>query len=201
MNMQGFGVCTLTKEEIEERKLQMAMSVAPAWPVVAESVQAFTWAYGAREMIAERKRVREIEKLRVQVEKPFDSETVWGVPMSFQESFIDSHEARLTFMEKVKAYSETLWRRKVVQKTLDKFPFTSHGSGARAMLEWCETVKGPQNMAKAMLCTLMDRLLEMQALGEELRPETLALARRCSSHEELDRSMLWMQEAPESERG
>jgi hypothetical protein len=196
--MDGFGVCMLTTEEIEERKLQMAMSVAPAWPVVAESVQPFTFPYGARELLAERKRVREIENLRVKVEKPFDCnnvQSIWGVPMSFQESFIDSHEARLRFMDKAELYRETLWRRDVVKRTLDRFPL-KNGTADRAMLEWCETIKNSHNTAKAIFPGIMERLLEMQALCEELKPETLELARRCSSQEELYRSMIMMQEAP-----
>jgi hypothetical protein len=201
MNIEAFGVCMLTAEEIEERKLQMAMSVAPAWPVAAESVQPFTWAYGARELLAERKRVREIENLRLKVENPFDCNNgLWGVPMFFQESFMDSHEARLRFMDNVQLYMETLWRRDVVRKTLDRFPF-KNGTTDRVMLEWCETIKNSQKTAKSMFPGIMEKVLEMQALCEELKPETLALARRCSSHEELDRSMLWMQEAPERERG
>ena len=191
MNMEGFGMCMLTAEEIEERKLQMAMSVAPAWPVVAEIFHCFTWAYGARELLAERKRVREIETLRMKVEKPLDVDG-WGVPMGFQESFIDSPEARRTFMDKVQLYRETLWRRDVVKKSLDRFPFKK-GTTDMAMREWCATIKNSYTIATLAFPGIMERLLEMQALCEELKPETLALARRCSSHEELEHSMLWAQ--------
>jgi hypothetical protein len=189
--MEGFGMCMLTAEEIEERKLQMAMSVAPAWPVVAESGQPFTWAYGARELLAERKRVWEIETLRMKVEKPINVDH-WGVPIGFQESFIDSHEARRTFMDKVQLYKETLWRRNVVKKSLDRFPF-KNGTTDRAMLEWCATIKNSHTVATAVFPVILQSLLELQALCEELKPETLALARRCSSHEELEHSMLWAQ--------
>ena len=42
-----------------------------------------------------------------------------------------------------------------------------------------------------------NRLLEMQALCAELKPETLALVKLCSSPEEIENSMIWSLE-PES---
>ena len=45
-------------------------------------------------------------------------------------------------------------------------------------------------IAQSAMAQHLERLLLMQALCEELKPETRELATRCASFEELDRSML-----------
>ena len=52
---------------------------------------------------------------------------------------------------------------------------------------------------QGFLAQTNNNLLEMQALCSELKPETLVLVKHCSSHEELDHSMMMMNSEPKVE--
>jgi hypothetical protein len=196
--MSGF---YLTEEE-REAKLQLALALAPAWPAETR-VQPFTWPYGPRELIAERKKVCEIMALRAQVEKPVDwnrNPTKTGYPLSFQDAFVEDDDIRIYLMLEIKNFRD--WRREVVKERLDSFPVGPNGTAerkAKREFEYCEAMKQVYGWTNGFLAQTYDKLLEMQALCSELKPETLALVKRCSSHEELDRSMLMMNAEPKAE--
>jgi hypothetical protein len=196
--MNGF-VLTATDREA---KLQLALALAPAWPAEPR-VQPFTWPYGPRELIAERKKVCEIMALRAQVEKPLDwnrNPTITGYPLSFQHAFVEDDNDRVWLMDEIKDFRD--WRREVVKERLDSFPVGPNGTAerkAKRELEYCEAMKQVYGWTKGFLAQTNDKLLEMQALCSELKPETLALVKRCSSHEELDCSMLMMNAEPKAE--
>ena len=195
----GFGGPPLTEAEMECR-LQTALDLAPAWPVVR--VHAFTWTHGPGELIAERKRVCAIMELWAKVEKPF-KETGFGVgghivaiviPVSFQEAFVEDDEARKALMHRINSFRD--WRAQVVWSLLASFPVGPSGTTERKFrreTEWCEQMTVWYKIIQALLRATWNNLLEMQALCAQLKPETLALARRCASHVEMDQSMVWMQ--------
>ena len=56
--MSLFRMSPLTEEETQ-LKLKIAMSLAPPWSEEG-GVQPFTWSYGPRELIVERKKLAEI---------------------------------------------------------------------------------------------------------------------------------------------
>ena len=194
--MNTFGVSPLTEEEMQ-CKLQMAMRLAPPWPVVA--VQPFTWPHGPRELIAERDRVAKIMALRAKVEKPVDhngSPTKTGYPMSFQDAFMQDNTTREWMMLEIEDFRD--WRSLIVKELLHTFPVGPSGTAeirARRERDWCVSMNFQFNFAEAVLQQTRNILLEMQALCSELKPETLELVKRCSSHAELDRSMLLTKEA------
>lgn len=194
--MNGVGVSPLSEDEMQ-CKLQMALHLAPAWPVVA--VQPFTWPYGPRELIAERKRILEIMALRVKVEKPVDwngNPTMTGYPMSFQDAFMQDQHAREWMMEEIENFRD--WRSLTVKQHLHTFPVGPSGTAelrAKRHADWGASMSVAYGWTEAFLQQTRNNLLEMQALCSELKPETLALVRRCSSHAELDRSMLLTKEA------
>ena len=197
--MNGVGVSPLTEEEMQ-CKLQMTMRLAPVWPVVA--VQPFTCSYGTSELIAERKRILEIMALRVKVEKPVDwngNPTMTGYPMSFQDAFIQDQHAREWMMEEIENFRD--WRSLTVKQHLHTFPVGPSGTAelrAKRQADWCASMNVYYGWTQRFLNQTNDNLLEMHALCAELKPETLTLVKRCSSYEELDRSMLMMNPEPKT---
>ena len=79
---------------------------------------------------------------------------------------------------------------------LDGFPNTGPGSFQSeahfdaAVTKWAAGVAPCYKVAQSTMEQHVERLLLMQALCEELKPETRELVSRCVSFEELDRSML-----------
>jgi len=184
-----------------ELKLQMAMKLAPAWPAET-GVQPFTWPYGPRELIAERKRVAEIMTLRVKVEKPVDwngHPTITGYPLTFHDAFVPDDDTRTWLMKDINSRD---WRSLVVEERLNTFPVGPHGTAerrAKRESDWSASMNLYYGWIKGFLGQTSNNLLEMQALCSELKPETLALVKRCSSYEELDRSMMMMKQEPTAE--
>jgi hypothetical protein len=185
-----------------ELKLQMAMKLAPAWPDET-GVQPFTWPYGPRELIAERKKVCEIMVLRAKVEKPVDhggNPTKTGYPLSFQDAFVPNDNTRTSLMLEINSFQD--WRSLVVKQRLDTFPVGPSGTAerrAKRESDWCAEMNVYYGWIKGFLGQTSNNLLEMQALCSELKPETLALVKRCSNYEELDRSMMMMKPHPTAE--
>ena len=85
------------------------------------------------------------------------------------------------------------WREVLVKEHLDKFPDGPSGTAERKAqreLQYCDVMKLYYGWIEGFLRQTNNNLLEMEALCSELRPETLALVKRCRNYEELDRSML-----------
>jgi hypothetical protein len=157
------------------------------------------WAHGARELLAERKRVDAIMAHATKLAQPTDLKDFCGVTLALHEAFVDSHEARLRLFCRIKMHAQTHWGRDVVRLHLEGFPFGPHAATDWVQREtaWRETVSEyQQSLVLGQVTSIMPRLLEMQALCEELKPETLELVRRCGSREELERSMLMLRPAP-----
>jgi sucrose-6-phosphatase len=203
-------------------------------PTCDNSVQSYCWNHGARELIAERKRVAEILALRVQAKRgPWHVERqgigYLGISMSFQEAFIDSDTERITLMDRVHTYFNAQWKRDVIsfqqlpETCGDKFPEASD-QDMRIQTELCgrHWPEADQDMqianyrdmrienwrkqilmrykdAEGHLTTILEKLVVLQALCEELKPETRDLIKRCSSPEQLDMSMLTMKKSPTQE--
>ena len=174
--------------------MQMAMKIAPAWPDET-AVQPFMWPYGPRELIGERKKVADIMTLRVKVEKPLDFHghpTITGYPLSFHDAFVPDDDTRAWLIKDINSRD---WRSLVVEERLNTFPVGPHGTAerrAKRESDWCASMNMCYSLVKGCLGQTSNNLLEMQALCSELKPETLALVKRCSSYEELDRSMMMM---------
>ena len=217
-----------------------AIDIAP-WsekllPSCDNSVQSYCWNQGARELIAERKRVAEILALRVQAKRGPESMLnqnqrverqgigYLGISMSFQEAFIDSDAKRITLMDRAHTYFNAQWKRDVIsfqqlpQTFGDKFPEASDrdmnphnwkeadrymrvANHRNMRIEnWRKQILMHYEEAKGHLTTILENLVVMQALYEELKPETRDLIKRCSSPEQLDKSMLTMKKSPTQER-
>jgi hypothetical protein len=195
------------KERERQFRLQLAMQVAPPWPVREDSVVPFAWPFTARDLIAERKRVCEILALRATVEnvRIGDSNAfILGVPVSFHEAFVCSHGQRLMLTKRVHKHYDTYWKPAIVSMYLESFPdtapkrFGNEAALEKAMSNWSAGVASYYGMGASLMTRHIEALLQMQALSEELTPETRELVTRCSSFEQLDRSMLAMESMQEA---
>jgi hypothetical protein len=196
------------QENERQFKLRLAMLAVPAWPAREESVQLFAWAYGARALIAERNRVGEIRALwvamgnndmpdRTPSNEAYQAQFAWMCfPLSFHEAFVASDEQRALLMHRLHTLYDLHWHGPVVAMHLEGFPNTCPGSFRNeahfdaAVTKWAAGVAPYYKIAQSTLEQHLERLLLMQALFEELKPETRELVARCVSFEELDRSML-----------
>ena len=155
-----------------------SMSTSDDWPVKPMSTEyvQFPWPYGARELMTERAKVQKVLQFSGQMNYGWfpggHYEPVFKFPMSFHEGFVRSDAQRITLMDRVRTHYNFNWKRDVSQSPHARTP--SEGST-------------PYDRQYAKL---IDILLELQALTEELKPETLALIASCTSAQELQQAML-----------
>lgn len=201
--------------ENQERERQftynMAFQAAPPWPVREGSVVHFAWPHKASVLIHQRHLVREIMDLRAKVENNFpgvrgssqesfqNSFKGLGVHISFQEAFVSSHEQRVSLIDRVHEHydNDTHWQRYILDILVKSFPQTAPGGYFHtlemAVANWKTTVTQHYTIAQSTMSNHIEAILQMQALCEDLKPETRELVSRCSSFEQLDRSMLMTQ--------
>ena len=140
--------------------------------------------------------------LRVKVENPVDwngKPTKTGYPLSFKDAFVEDDDARVWLMLEIQNFRD--WRCEIVKEHLHIFPVGPSGTvnlRAKRQGDWCAQMNVCYGWTQRFLNQTNDNLLEMHALCAELKPETLALVKRCSSYEELDRSMLMMNPEPKA---
>ena len=187
-----------------------AMDSAPEWiekplPRSDDRVQCYCWNHGARELIAERTRVAEILALHAKAKRgPWHREDLkrqgigyLGIPMSFQEAFIDSDAKRITLVDRVHTYFNSRWKRDVISFQQEssyhhtRFPDASDRDSDARIEAWRREILMRYEEVEGHFTMLLENLVLMQALYEELKPETRDLINRCTSHEQLDKSMLF----------
>jgi hypothetical protein len=179
-------------DEVERNfKLMVAMD-SVEWPEKIlptrdDGIQAFSWNYGARELVAEMKRVSQILVLRAKLEKPCDRKDYLSFPMSLQEAFIDSDAKRIELIDRLHIYFNSNWKRDVVSTILERSQQGTKG--------WTEAIQASYKHAVSIFVMNHENLLLMQALHEELKPETQDLIRRCTNHKQIERSMLAMKQS------
>ena len=184
-------------QEDTQNRLEMALSIAPPWPA-QKHTQKFMFPYEPDELIKERETVAQIMALREKVERPVDCKgfpTKTGYPLSFQDAFIKDHYDRVWLMLAIENYRD--WRTIAVADNLNSFPAGPSGTAElkkKRQADWCASMNVAYGLTQKYLQESSDNLVKLQALCSKLKPETLALVRRCSSYEELDRSMLMMRE-------
>ena len=154
------------------------MNTSDGWPVkrMSGDYLAFAFPYGARALMAERERVGKVLELTMLMNHGWhyggNYEPVFKVPLSFQEGFVRNDTERITLMDRVRTYHNFNWKRDVSGK-----PNMNRGEAG-------------YTQSDRHYATLMNTLLELQALTEELKPETLALIASCPSAYEMQQAML-----------
>ena len=147
------------------------------WPVkrMSGDYLAFAFPYGARALMAEREKVQKVLALSLQMNcgwRHNHDEPVFKTPLSFHEGFVRSGAERIALTDRVRTYHNFNWKRDVCQK-----PHINRGEAG--------ITASDRHYAR-----LIEILLDLQALTEELKPETLALIASCASANELQLAML-----------
>ena len=153
------------------------MNTSDGWPVKPMSCDylVYVFPYGARALQAERAKVQKVLDLSAQMNWGWQYGPIgptFKVPLSFHEGFVRNDTERITLIDRVRTYHNFNWKRDVTGK-----PHINQPDGGVTPSERHYT-------------KLIDNLIELQALTEELRPETLALVASCGSANELQQAML-----------
>ena len=157
------------------------MSASHDWPVKRMSAEypAYPWSYGTGALIAERAKVGKVLELTMQMNYGLClggtiDNVIFKVPLSFQEGFVRNDTERITLMDRVRTYHNFNWKRDVHTHAHSQVNSPDGG-----------ITKSEKHYVK-----LINNLLELQAITEELKPETLALISTCPSAYELQQAML-----------
>ena len=194
------------QEREQQWRLQHVMQQAPPWPVRESRAVYFEFPHNGSTLLHDRKIVREIMDLRASVENNFpgapgssnehyqNSFKCLGVPLTFHEAFVSSHEQRISLIGRVYEHYDTHWHRYIVDMAVKIFPQTAPGGYVptldMAVAQWKTGVTRLYTMAQSTMARQIEAILQMQALVERLTRETRQLVTRCADFGELDRSML-----------
>ena len=155
------------------------MNASDGWPVKPMSTdhRAFEWPYGARALITERAKVQKVLELGAQMNYGFClggtiDNVVFKVPLSFHEGFVRNDTERITLIDRVRTHHNFNWKREVFARPSINSP------------------DGGTTRTEKQCVKLFNDVLEMQALTEELKPETLELISACGNSYELEQAML-----------
>jgi hypothetical protein len=156
------------------------MSGSDGWPVklMCSDYPGYRWPYGTRALIAERANVGKVLELSARMNYGWhyggNYEPIFKVPLSFHEGFVSNDNERLKLIDRVRTYHNFNWKRDVCTHA---HPQVNSPDGG--------ITKSEKHYA-----TLINNLIEMQALTEELKIETLALVVSCTNAHELEQAML-----------
>jgi len=153
------------------------MSTSDGWPVkpMSSDYPVYKWPYGARALIAERAKVEKVVLMRMQMISGWrhgHHDNVFMVPLTFKEAFVRNDTERITLTDRVRTHHNFEWKRDTHQH-------------AHARVS-----DGGMRPADRHYAMLVNNLLEMQALTEELKTETLELIWACGNSYELEQAML-----------
>jgi hypothetical protein len=118
-----------------------------------------------------------------QVGNPYTDQRIFTFPMFFAEAFVSSDADRIGLMDRLRIYYNGNWKRDataLVEKAAGNV-------GDEYLQQQCRAVK---SAVDEFFDKTVERLLLLQALTEELIPETRELVQRCTTFEDLLRCML-----------
>ena len=154
----------------------MTATDSAVWTEQVLSVEGhkYKWPYGARALIAERKRVQEIQRLSHMfiygLRGNYNEPNIFTFPMFYAEAFVGSDTERIGLMNHLRTFYNGNWKRDA-KNFQGQFP-------ARKM------------EADELFTKRIEDVLLLQGLTEELMPETRELIKRCTDFEQLLRCML-----------
>lgn len=156
------------------------MSACHDWPakLMSSEYPAYTWPYGARALMAEREKVQKVLELSRQMNcgSAIGPQTIiFQVPLNFHEGFVRNDTERITLTDRVRTYHNFNWK---------------HDISAKQRMNILGGGYGFSTQSDRHYARLIDALLELQALTEELKPETLVLVSICAGEHELQQAML-----------
>ena len=136
----------------------------------------YNWPWGTRALIAERKRVQEIQVLQRLFEYGLfvnhTDPSIFKCPLSFEEAFVSTDNQRIALMNRLCTYYNFNWQRDA-----------KHGRNGDFM--------HLKREADKLFAKHIEDLLLLQGLTEELMPETRELIKRCTGFQDLLNCMLY----------
>jgi hypothetical protein len=156
-----------------------SMSTSDGWPAkrMSGDYLVYVFPYGARALMAERAKVQKVLDLGAGMSNGFClggtiDNVVFKLPLSWQEGFVRNDAERITLIDRLRTHHNFNWKRDVFAR-----PHINYSDAGVLRTE-------------KHYATLINNLIEMQALTEELKPETLALIASCPSAYEMQQAML-----------
>lgn len=150
----------------------------------------YNWPWGTRALIAERKRVQDIQVLQGLFEYGlYVNHTDPGIfkcPLSFEEAFVSSDTQRIALMNRLRFYYNINWERDATERARRGHHGNICSTEELFKQQFCAMKREADKLFKKHI----EDLLLLQALTEELMPETRELIKHCTSFEELLRCML-----------
>jgi hypothetical protein len=172
------------------------MDATDEWPaqVLSGDDAAFPWPHGAAALIAERKRVQDIEGLRSTAEYGYRRggahdlrPNLFTFPMSLHEALVRSDTERIAMQDRVRGHYNDGWKQ---EATAEGTPRLAHAMSSGQLDHFKQQFRFMKNYAREIFAKRIDDATFLQALTAELKPETLELAERCTGTAELLRRML-----------
>lgn len=175
------------------------------WPIKAipsfdSTLNIYPWPYGPAAVLEERRTVRQLLEVAHSIRMP---ELKWaglagfyssngigmlGMRLSVDEAFIDSEAKRNTLVDRAHELFNTTWKLEV-QAIMNN---SSDGDDEQARLRVNFMF---YERTEEHLYATVDKLDKLRSLYISLKPETIELIRRCSTTNEIRRSMVVPTEA------
>lgn len=135
--------------------------------------------------MADRKRVHEIQWLQILFEHGlFVNHTDAGIfkcPLSFEEAFVSSDAERIALIARLHTCYNLNWKREATELTARAQPI---------VYNYEQQILGLKREADKLFAKYIDDVVLLQALTEELMPETRELIKGCTDFQQLLRRML-----------
>ena len=169
--------------------------MAVEWTVTAFEGASHRWPHGTRALMADRKRVQEIQWLQSLFEHGlFVNHTDTGIfkcPLSFEEAFVSSDAERIALIARLHTCYNLNWKREATELTARAQPIVI---GPCATNNDEQQILGLKREADKLFAKYIEDVVLLQALTEELRPETRELIKDCTDFQQLLRRMLHAKE-------
>jgi len=175
--------------ERERLRRSFSLQSMPSWQtrrllINDDTLHTFTWTHGTAKLITELASIEEILHLAGIVQQPTEMPGHFEIALSFEESFIDSHEMLVMLLDRVTAY----WNTHAQNDILDLYFRKNTEDADRQKIP--DVMLSSYKEASHIFKFARDNLLRMRSLFEQLQPETQDLVHRCSSKTQLQNSML-----------
>ena len=169
--------------------------IGKALPSLDPTLQPYAWPYGPGPLIDERATVGKILEIAHSIRMPqlqwpglaayYSNQGIGllGMIMTSDEAFIDTEEKRNQLVDRVHHYFNVDWKMEVQAMTSNLNDDMS--AGKRQSLRVVH-----YQLTEDHLYDTVNKIDRLRQLFDTLKPETVDLIRRCSSHNEIKRSML-----------
>ena len=172
------------------------MDATDEWPEEALSAPdaAFLWPHGPAALIAELKRVQDIEAVRATAEYGYHRggghdvrPGIFKFTMTLQEALVRSDAERIAMQNRVREHYNLNWNR---DAKADATPRLGNAFTAGQLEHFTQQFRFLRNYADEMFAKRIADMTRLQAMTAELKPETLELADGCTGTADLLRRML-----------